>query len=424
MRLMAEETPRMNEVLMRCAMKGAIDGSVDVRRAFCECARRFQELGGTTGAVDENIDWFIRRDLATFLSEAEAEPPNILSVLRVLADDPSPKVRHLADCCLNEKRIETHWDSLHRKAHLDLFCQDCATPALKIRYRDTLFTSGDSEQLEEFSSQNSAVTAVAFDYNHGNVSYGTESGQVVWASNTWNVPSPIVSIVHVSESLLFGAARNGVVYVFRHSCDSWIEAFRPSLGVATTDLQMIACRGSNSKPSAVFFACGAKDVFRWDPQALVLTDRVSFESPVSQMALVNERLFCALESGFIAEVDPVSCEILRSFEVCPGRRITQMGQSCTGLCAVADEKELFIWDTDVKMPEVRDLDAGVRFIPHPWLDRALEIRDDSIWLTDANGMRITDLIHESRGFRCCCFDREKPLLAIGHADGTVSVWRA
>jgi hypothetical protein len=175
----------------------------------------------------------------------------------------------------------------------------------------------------------------------------------------------------------------------------------------------------------VFFAQGNAEVLVWDIKALLLVERIEVASPVVHLAMVRGSLFCALEDGTIAEVDPVHFVVSRVLDSLRGRKIRLIAQFMKKLYAVVDDGQLFLWGKEGTPAAIRGGGDDLGFILHPVVDRGIRIARDSrnVSLTRANGGDEINISASTEEVKCCCFDDMKPLCAIGYIDGAIAVWR-
>ena len=79
-----------------------------------------------------------------------------------------------------------------------------------------------------------------------------------------------------------------------------------------------------SSPSQpiIFISQGNNEIIVWDIEALLAVHRIEVEAPPKLMTKINDKLYVALESGIVLQIDTNSFSIENSKNIC-----IEMGRS-------------------------------------------------------------------------------------------------
>jgi hypothetical protein len=416
--LMAPECHEFNLTIVHLALKAAVDGAALVRLSLAHLISRYLRLSTGDPPPERSelpLDWFIRKDAHEFMAQAIVSPPPLRQVLRAFSNDPSNEVRELADGLLEDPAREKdlsaeHARLVHRTAHAALFSKAALDVTMPPRYGAELFRIGEIECLEKTRQYDAEVSALVFSLDHGSVAFGNADGRVCWGDDEWRIgKGRITSIVPLPGLALAVASDDGCVYIVRHDIETTLEAFRPGITKAEARITMAAVPGS----SIAFIAHGGVEILVWDVAALLLIHRILVSTVVTQFGVVGNKLFCALENGVIHRIHPETYQIEATFGVA-GESIVRMGDHRGQLYTVSNRGIVRLWN-DGGSVVFREAENGVvDCLLHPTLSGRVVVKNDAILLDEAR--------FDGGGTVCCCMDGNRPLLAIGGADGSVAVW--
>ena len=426
--LLAPNCPEFNRMVMKCAMKAALDGYSMIRLGFLYCAVRYTALNkdDCTEEGTYPLSFYIRQDLVKYASrETGEDKPLLRHVLVALSEDPDPTVREVAASILDDPlesayldAFQGHGTRIHQEAHMELFSRNERSTHMAARYDEELFGIDVLEMFEVRDMNQSKITFLGFDTTHTNVTCGCQDGTVWWGDNCWEVNDSVVSIVHLQYYTIAVATAAGDIYIFRSGIEKFLEVFRPSLAKPKSQTIMAVVPGS----SKVFIAQGNNEILVWDLNALLLIDQITVASPPMQFVILQDKLLCALTHGSIVQIALDTHQIEREYAPHAGHRITKMLDSGENLCTVLENGAIYIWDTSdapqLKSQEEHLIDIAI----HKVYRKLIKITSDGAILTTNDSASIS-LCIEDKTPVCCCFDDLYPICAIGYSDGSYSTWR-
>ncbi|OHT00987.1 hypothetical protein TRFO_32151 [Tritrichomonas foetus] len=424
--IMAPHWTDFNENVMRCAMKGAIDGSSTVRIAFLCCAARYCNLNEDKCDDNENekIDILMRLDPIAFSNTSGR--PKIRSFLEMLSKDPNAEVRKIAERILRdpvnsglEVMYQENATTLHETAHANLFAKDFRKVEMKTRYINTLFRSNDLELFEFIQYSQDKVTCVTFDYSHRSVCYGTEKGDIFYSNNHWNITGPILQICHLPNDVIAVSAGDGAIHIFRIGFESEIDAFLPSIYHFSNTILM------DNDNNLLFVAQEQNEINVWDISSLLLIGRIETDCQIQRITCIDNFVYAALADGRIIKIDGETLQVQKESSKFLNHRFLNIGKHKNHLWTLSENGEVFLWENfDEPRCILQNFSNCKNFIISQSLPLIISITD-KIRLTNFSSESSSELKCEKgdENSCCCCLDIEKPLAAIGYNDGAVAVWR-
>lgn len=428
--IMAPHCPDFNENVMHCALKGAVDGSSDVRIAFLYCAARYVNLNNELCKEEdaEKIENILRSDPIKF-SES-FEKPKIRALLEFLKNDPVEEIRKIANAILDdpvnsglEVRYQEFATSLHEKAHANLFTKDYQKTEMKIRYYDTLFNSNTLEQFEtmKISTKNKSnlkVTSVSFNHMNRNLCYAIENGEIFFGDNHWYVQMPVYDICHFCDNIIVASSMDGAIHVFRGGFDSEIDSFLPSILHFSKTIEI-----TSDKNLMLYIAQDSNEIMVWNLLSLLLVNRIQTECPVKKLAYAAGYIYAFLTNGRLIKISESSLKVEYTSDSFTNKEILNMGCYNEYLWAAFSTGEIFLFENFDDPRCISKLNENIKFITiSQSLPLILSIQD-TVSLTNFESGLTTELNCDKNNCVCCCIDRDKPLAAIGYDDGEVSIWR-
>lgn len=429
--LIAQHSPEFNDTVLRCAVKAAFDGSSLVRLAFVRCVAVYavNNKDNLEYQTDDFLDKLTIPNATNCLSTCDTEKVPARQLLLALTNDPCPEVREAAKSVLENPSM-ADWDAscyerikqLHRIAHRSLFSKLASQEHLRERYPEDLFARSDLELegLESLTGHTAPVTVVTFDSDHGNVCSGHADGTVCWADNKWKgEDSPVSSICQLRHHVIAVGYKNGVVCLFRNKTKAAIDCFRPSLEPNGRDVVMATAPDKG----VTFISQGTPSITVWNLQSLLRVAQIKTEAVPLHFVIVSNRLYCALEGQVILHINVDTYEVVERVTV--NSPVLRIGDRFGKLYTVLCNGEVYIWESLTQEP--RRYPNGISGVVDISLHRVLRygviiVGNMSKLMTSDDGSAIEITMGKSTPL-CCCFDDVHPLCAVGHADGSVDVWR-
>lgn len=422
--LMTPHIPVFNTNVMSCALKGAMDGSFDVKLALLFAIARYMSLNENalkeSMNLTEPIDYFLRKDPLKFTEEEIRAP--IYQVLKFFSTNPHKKLSKIANRLLQETaytdRYMENAIKIHTKAHAVLFSKSPVNCEMDQRYGDYLFGGHDLELFEVVTTQKAAITDLAFDYEHKDIAYGSSEGTFIWGENYWNVPGSVVSIISLHHMAFAVSSTNHSVYLFRNGFDKKIHVIQPSIDPPNGPTLI----GSVPNEPNIFICQGNNDILVWNTYSILLIDHISIPSPVTQFALINGGLYAVLQSGLIIKLDTNNFAIEYEYKFHEGHKVINIGIHHDKIYTVLDNGTVYLWN-DSENPEIYKEFPGASFLMiHSTTDQAIKIQNSVATLVNLNTNQTIEMHPERKAVKAC-FDGSRPLCSIGNEDGSVSVWR-
>jgi hypothetical protein len=308
---------------------------------------------------------------------------------------------------------------IHYFAHHEHFIEDLETAPTQMRYEDVLFTRDHLELFESIVSEPD-MTVVRFDARHAAIISGTKTGKVRWGLNRWTPDeTEITFILPISQEVLSVGSMSGTATLFHDGGERSVECFRASMQRPSG--KTVVAPVPNS-PRA-FIAQGNCEVLLWDLEALLMIDYCRLPANVRHIAIIENSLFCALETGIILQIGIGTLHVEREFRIHSGCQIIRIGMHQGILYSVLNSGEAFLWDNPDSPRLITNAGPSiVDFVMHSVVKTAILLTDAAaVTVGIDDGQRI-ELIGEGKPI-CCCFDDLQPLAAIGWSNGKIGIWR-
>ena len=441
--LMAARLPAFNTTLIKCAIKAGIDGAHIVRHAFLLCAAIYMKLNKyIIDGREEHIDFddLICNDVESYIKESNtinhSDEANylklkLISIVKFLQRDPYEENRNLANQIvfgLQNIDITTlnhdfcgYAHYIHRMAHTLLFTQKCDEYQIHQRYCDNFFLDDELQQFELIDTNSGSITSISFDFSHKTFCTGSSNGIISWGENRWKVcDDPICDICPLQDLAWAAISSQGVVYILRDELETPVDAFIPSALMPHGKSVLLS---SPSQP-IIFISQGNNEIIVWDIEALLAVHRIEVEAPPKLMTKINDKLYVALESGIVLQIDTNSFSIEKRNEMHKGQNIIRIGIHNNILFSAAENGPLYFWE-DFEFPrQISDeWNSCTNFLVHPLYPIAIKTNDSVTLLQLYEDAPIELQTNRNHHCTCCCFDGDRPLCALGFDDSYVSVWR-
>lgn len=424
--LMSVGWQNFNENLMRCALKGAIDGSNIVRLAFLYCVARYCNLNNELcdEVENESLEEILRADPLKF--SAEHQKPKLRQLVTLLKADPNQEVRETASHLLNDPQnsgyelSHEHFSfTIYRLAHKSLFCSSQKKYEIKQRYPDNFIMNNTFEMFETINYKTSSITAISFDLNHENVCFGNEKGHILLNQNKWKISSAVISLIHLANNILVAANEDGSIYIFKDGGMAELESFRPSISFPNS--KTIIC--SIPKSYIIFISQGYNSIYVWDIESLLLIHciQIPYESSPVCMYYFNDCLYVALQNGIILCIK--NYEIVRTSTFHQNQVILRIGEYNHKLYSITSQGIIYIWDDLENQTQFgKEIGPVTDILLHPIIPYAIKV-DSTVSFINLLNNEVYELDAKSTNCTCVAFDGERKLAAIGFDNGSVSIWK-
>lgn len=428
--IMAPHCPDFNENVMHCALKGAVDGSSDVRIAFLYCVARYVNLNNEQCDEDdsEKIDNILRSDPIAFSNSIDK--PKLRAILEMLENDPLEEIRKISNAILKdpvnsglEVRYQEFATTLHEKAHANLFIKDYIKIDMKIRYYDTLFNSNNLELFETIkfdpkNDSNAKINCVSFNQNNRTLCYATEGGDIVFGNNHWIAPYPILNICHFCDNIIVASSIDGAIHVFRGGFESEIDSFLPSILHYSEKIEMVS-----DGNQMLYIAQDSNEIMIWNLLSLLLINRIQTELQIQKLAYANGYIYAALINGRIIQINENTLEIEKVSDRFLNQVILNMGCYINSLWTVNSAGEVYLWRNFDDPSCIYKFNGNIKFITIAQSFPLILSIQETVNLTNFESGATYELKFTKTNGVCCCIDNTKPLAAIGYDDGTLAIWR-
>lgn len=427
--LMSVKSPQFNINLMRCALKGCIDGSSSVRLAFLACVARYVILmeDELTETRRPNIDTILREDPPTFSNEP-IEQPQLKSLIGFLTNDPNEKVRNLAKEIL-ENPIESDFDDLYlpqaneliETAHSRLFAQDFLKNEMKERYFDQLFQSDEIELFETISiQQNSKITTIELYKPLKLLCCGTDQGKIVFGKNVWNIQKGVIKICHFPSHVIAVASNDGAIHLFKNGFESEIDSFLPGILHFSQIIKMTCDAKEN-----IYVAQDQSEITIWNIPSLSFIKRLALETPIQDLIWIDSFLYIVLTTGQILKFNSATYTIDSKSDRFIGQKLVSLSSYKNLLCTSFGSNEIYLWELFNEPTKIYQTSETITsFATSETLSLLLIVLNSKkVVIKNIETRKEAVLKSTEKTYISCCIDSSKPLAALGCDDGTTEVWR-